>query len=373
MHHFLQQIVLRLVDWLTRPRNVGLKLMGYGVALLVATLGVDYLGQLDYRDGERQVSFKFATGGSLPKWVTLTAYGLGALLVVIGLVLVVYSFVANERQASRKLALVVELRGLHASPDTPAKDAELGRLPGRRLGLLLDFRPKSEAELVDPAFALQKVSSMKGALQTHADGRDPGDVAVAVGGLAAVPALFLAGMLLDDESAVTLYDWHRDSKRWRLIDGPDDGKRLMPVDYGALRTGATEVVLAVSLSYLVSLPTVQAAFPALGVVELRAEEVVADRYWSSEKQEAVVKSFREVAQELLHRGITRIHLVLAAPASLSLRLGMTYDRRLLPELLVYQFEKSSTPPYPWAFAMPTHGRPGAILVRTPAANLAANF
>lgn len=364
MHHFLQQIVLRLVDWLTRPRNVGLKLMGYGVALLVATLGVDYLGQVDYRDGERNFSFRFATGDSLPKWMTLTAYGLGALLLVSGLVLVLYSFVANERQTSRKLALVVELRGLHSSPDTPAKDADLGRLPGRRLGLLVDFRPKSEAELVDPAFALQKVSSLKSALQTHADGRDPGDVAVAAGGLAAVPALFLAGMLLDDESAVTLFDWHRDSKRWRLLDGPDDGKRLMPVDYSSLSAGATEAVFAVSLSYAVSVLAVKSSFPTLGVVELRAEEVVADKYWSSEKQQAVVAAFRAVVQELLHRGVHRIHLVLAAPASLSIRLGMSYDRRLMPELLVYQYERSCTPPYPWAFAMPTHGKPDATVVVT---------
>lgn len=364
MRHFLQQIVLRIVDWLTRPRNVGLKLMGYGVALLVATLGADYLGQVDYRDGARNISFKLATGDSLPKWMTLAAYVLGALLLVIGLVLVVYSFVSNERRASRKVALVIELRGLHASPDTPAKEAGLGRLPGRRFGLLLDFRPKSEAELVDPEFALKKVSSMKGALQTCADGRDPGDVAVAVGGLAAVPALFLAGVLLDDESAVTLYDWHRDSKSWRLIEGPDDGKRLMPVDYGSLQAGATEAVLAVSLSYAVSMSAVKSSFPTFEVVELRAEEVVADKYWSSEKQEAVVVVFRTVVQELLHRGVQRIHLVLAAPASLSLRLGMSYDRRLMPELLVYQYERTCTPPYPWAFTMPTHGKPDATLVLT---------
>ncbi len=370
MHDFLRQIVLRIVDWITRPRNAGLKLIGYGVALLVATLGVDYLGQVDYRDGERHVSFKIATGDSLPKWMTVAAYGLGALLLVIGLVLVVYSFVTNERQASRKLALVVELRGLHASPDTPAKDADLGRLPGHRLGLLLDFRPKSESELVDPSFALQRVLSMKGALQTHADGRDPGDVAVAVGGLAAVPALFLAGMLLDDESAVTLYDWHRDSKRWRLIDGIDDGKRLTPVDYSSLSADATEAVLAVSLSYAVNLSAVQPSFPTLGVVEMRAEEVIADKYWSSEKQLAVVAAFRAVVQELLHRGVVRIHLVLAAPASLTLRLGMSYDRRLMPEMLVYQYEKTCTPPYPWAFAMPTHGKPDATVVMTAKAAVA---
>lgn len=364
MQQFLQQIVGHVVDWLTRPRNVGLKLMGYGVALLALTLGMDYFGQVEFGEGESRVSFKFATGDTFPKWMTLTAYGLGVLLLVVGLVLVLYSFIANERQASKRIAIVVELRGLHASPDTPAKDADLGRLPGRRLGLLVDFRPKSEKELVNPALALEKICGVKSALQTYADGRDRSDVAVAVGGLAAVPALFLAGMLLDDESAVTIYDWKRDGKRWSLIDGPDDGKRLKPVDYSSLPAGATEAVLAVSLSYAVSILAVKSTFPKLEVVELQAEEVLSDKYWSIEKQQAVVAAFRTVVQELLHRGVQRVHLVLAAPASVSIRLGMSYDRRLMPELLVYQYEKSCTPPYPWAFALPTHGKPDATVFMT---------
>jgi len=360
MTNFIQTVVLRLLDWVTRPRTVGLRLVAIGGALLAAPFSLDWLGQLDLFDGKHWLTVKAATGSSLPQWMAPTAYAVGGFLVATGLVLLY----VDHKRTSRKVAVVIELRGLHSSPDTPAKDADL-RLPGQRLWLLVDFRPKSEAELVDPAFALQKVTSLKSLLQTHAGGRDPSDVAVAVGGLAAVPALFLAGLLLDDESQMTLFDWHRDSRRWRLIDGPDDGKRMMPADYSQLPTGATEAVLAVSLSYMVNLPALKATFPSLGVVELQAEEVVADRYWSSQKQEAVVSSFRAVAQEILHRGVNRIHLVLAAPASLSIRLGMTYDRRLLPELLVYQFERSTTPPYPWAFAMPTHGRPDAQLVRTP--------
>jgi len=358
----LQTVVHGVLEWLKRPRNIGLRLIGYGALVLSAALGMDLLGQLDYRDGQRSFSFKFATGDGLPKWMVLAAYALGTLLVVIGLGLVLYSFVTDAKRATRQIAVVVELRGLHASPDTPAKDADLGALPGRRVWLKLDFRPKTEAEHVDPVIALQKIAGLKGALQTLVDGRDPSDVSVAIGGLAAVPALFLAGMLLDDESAVTVYDWQRDTKRWRLIDGQDDGKRVMSVDYSSLPAGATEAVLTASLSYLVELSAVKAAFPTLNVVELTAEEVVADKYWSGEKQQAVTAAFRATVQELLHRGVRRIHLVLAAPASLAIRLGMAYDRRLLPELLVYQYEKSSIPPYPWAFAMPTHGRTTANLV-----------
>jgi hypothetical protein len=363
MNQFLQSIVLRLVDWLTRPRSIGLKLVAAGVVLLGATLGADWLGQLEYEDGQRRVSFKLATGDSLPKWMTLAAYGLAVLLVLIGLGLVVYSFVAETRTNSRKRAIVVELRGLHGSPDTPAKDADLGGLPRIREGLRLDFRPSSEGELVNPALALQKVSSMKGTIQTLADGRDPSDVVVAVGGLAAVPALFLAGLLLDDESAITIYDWERDTKRWRLIDGTDDGKRLLSADLSLLPEGTKEVVLAVSLSYVVNIVAVKEAFPKLPIVDLRVEEVAADKFWSVDKQQAIATDFRAAVQELLHKGVSRIHLVLAAPASLSIRLGMTYDRRLLPDLLVYQYEKSATPAYPWAFLMPTHGKPEAKLVK----------
>lgn len=366
MTNFIQTVVLRLLDWVTRPRTVGLRLVVTGGALLAAPFSLDWLGQLDLFDGKHWLSVKAATGSSLPQWMAPTAYAVGCLLVVAGLALLY----VDHKRTSRKVAVVIELRGLHSSPDTPAKDADL-RLPGQRLPILMDFRPKSETELVDPSFALQKVTGLKSLLQTHADGRDPGDVVVAVGGLAAVPALFLTGMSLDDESAVTLYDWHRDEKRWRLIDSPDDGKRLMPVDYSSLPTGATEAVLAVSLSYAVSLSAVKSAFPTLEVVELRAEEIVVDKYWSSEKQQAVVAAFRAVVQELLHRGVRRIHLVLAAPASLSLRLGMSYDRRLMPELLVYQYERTCTPPYPWAFAMPTHGKPDATLVVTPKAAAAS--
>jgi hypothetical protein len=359
MANIIRSLFLPFWEWLLRPRNVGLSLITAGVCLLVAPFSFDGQGQLDYADETRRLSLKAATGSSLPQWMAPTAYVAGGILVFAGLIVVFLDI----RRTSRKVAVVLELRGLHSSPDTPAKDANLC-LPGQKIWQPIDFRPKDESELVDPSFALQRLMAFKSVLQTHAGGRDPNDVAVAVGGLAAVPALFLAGLLLDDESQVTLYDWQRDKKRWQLVDGPDDGKRMMPADYSQLPAGTTEAVLAVSLSYQVDLPKVQATFPTLGVVELRAEEVAADRYWSSEKQEAVVSSFRAVVQELLHRGVTRIHLLLAAPASLSIRLGMAYDRRLLPELLVYQYERSSTPPYPWAFAMPTHGKPDASLVVT---------
>jgi hypothetical protein len=301
--------------------------------------------------------------------MTLVAYLLALVLVLLGVGVLLYSFFKNERLSSRRLGLVVELRGLHSSPDTPAKDADLGSLPMNRHGLKIDFRPKTEAELVSPHLVLQQLAAMKANIHAVTEGRDPSDVVVAVGGLGAVPALFLAGMLFDDESAVTIYDWQRDNKRWRLVDGPDDGKRMLPADFSGLEAGVSQIVLAVSLSYPVDLLAVKASLPTLGIVELRSELVQADTYWSNEKQQAIVAAFRSTVQELMQRGITRIHLIVATPASLAIRLGMSYDRRLFPELLVYQYERSCVPPYRWAFKMPTHGLPAATFIETSVATL----
>lgn len=127
---------------------------------------------------------------------------------------------------------------------------------------------------------------------------------------------------------------------------------------------AAEVVLALSLSYPVDLNGVRRTFPDLPVVQLRAEEIRADVYWSAEKQQAIVAAFRGAVQHLMERGVARIHLVLASPASLAIRLGMTYDPRLMPELLVYQYERTNPVPYPWALRMPHHGDASASIITT---------
>jgi hypothetical protein len=187
---------------------------------------------------------------------------------------------------------------------------------------------------------------------------------VAVGGLAAVPALFLAGVLLDDESNVQIFDWHRNQKVWRVPEGPDDGKRLQALDTSSLTSPSTDVVLVVSCSYQVEPQDVADAFPHYPVVRLDAEEKLADRFWSLEKQVAFVSEFRDSIQRLSNIGVKRVHVVLAAPSSLSIRMGMSYDRRLHPELVVYQYERSLHPVYPWGLLMPSHGQQQSVIIET---------
>ena len=351
-------VITRLLDWFTRPRSVGVAFLKYGTALVIATAGADFAVQVAHQAKEDGWSFSFGTGQGLPFWLTLVFAGAGLLLVVTGAIVLV----AEHRRERRRRLVVIEMRGLHASPDTPAVDKVVPTFRGDRRHLLLDFRPQGQDARVDSGYLLERVSSMKGTLQSLVDGADKRDVQVAIGGLAAVPALFLAGMLIDDESLVHLYDWDRSTKCWRAIDGADDSVRFLPIE-GLPSAGATsEAILVVEASYTVNQADVTASFTSsLPVVRLRIETPLADRFWSEQKQAALAAQFRDAVQQLSAIGVRRLHLVVAAPASLSVRLGMSYDRRLFPDAVVYQFEKGLSKPYPWGLQMPTVGSSAAII------------
>ena len=96
-------------------------------------------------------------------------------------------------------------------------------------------------------------------------------------------------------------------------------------------------------------------FPGLPIVRMTLDGGGLHSHWSDRKQGHLADQFLQTAFELDRRGVTRIHLVLAAPNSVVFRFGRSYDKRNLPAISVYQFEKGSHPPYPWAVAMPVRG------------------
>ena len=98
---------------------------------------------------------------------------------------------------------------------------------------------------------------------------------------------------------------------------------------------------------------------------MRIEDPLVNKFWSITKQDAIAKAFIETVQHLLQCGVQRLDLIIAAPASLSIRLGMAYDRRLFPDVAVHQYEKSTASGYPWSFRMPTHGLTRATVERAP--------
>lgn len=345
-------VVTRLLDWFTRPRSVGVAMLSYGSLIVVVTAGADIAFQVDRQSKDDGWSISLGTGQGLPLWFSLTVGGVGLLLVVIGALVLM----AEHRRERRRRLVVIEMRGLHASPDTPAVDKVVPAFRGDRRHLLLDFRPQGPDARVDPLYMLERMTSMKDTLHSLVDGADRRDVQVAIGGLASVPALFLAGMLLDDESHVHLYDWDRSTKCWRALEGPDDSVRFLPLEGLNTAGTASEVVLVLEASYSVYQADIANTFgQSIPVMRLRVDNALADRFWSEQKQSAMAAQFRDAVQQVCALGVKKIHLVVAAPASLSVRLGMSYDRRLFPKVVVYQFEKGMPKPYPWGLQMPTVG------------------
>ena len=355
-------VVTRLLDWYTRPRSAGIALLKYGALVIVATLGADWVVQVAQQTDQERWAFSFTTGQGVPLWATLFFAGMGLVMIFTG----TFILVTEMHRERRRRLIVIELRGLHLIPDTPAIDKVLPTFRADRRHLLLDFRPHGSESLVDPEHLLERILSMKSTLQTLVEGTDKRDIQVAVGGLASVPAPFLAGALLDDESHVHLYDWDGNTKNWRAIDGPDDNERFLPLEGLASVDGTKEVILVVEASYSVNQADISASFDAsVPVLRLRIANPLADRFWSEEKQLALTVAFRDAVQLISAKGVRTVHLIAAAPASLSLRMGMSYEKRLFPTLVLYQFERRAERPYPWGIQMFAPGLKPCVIESAP--------
>ena len=130
-----------------------------------------------------------------------------------------------------------------------------------------------------------------------------------------------------------------------------------------MRIGSTnEAALAVSVSYRVIADDVRTRVGDTPIVELKLNSGSPDCHWSDQKQRALGQQFLNAAIDLSNRGVKRIHLFLAAQNSIAFRFGRLYDKRNLPEAVVYQYQKGIFQPYPWGVLMPVCGveRPAII-------------
>jgi hypothetical protein len=86
-------------------------------------------------------------------------------------------------------------------------------------------------------------------------------------------------------------------------------------------------------------------------------------HWSEAKQSALADQFLDTLKQLDALGVQQIHLVLAAQNSVVFNLGRRYDKRNLPRVAVYQFERGEGTRYPWGIQMPVEGTTDARVVR----------
>lgn len=344
------------VDWLVRRRTPAVLLIRTGASLAIASIGGGWAINIAIYDRTSSFLLGVDTAGGL----SLLTY-LQLLVGVVGLgsigVGIQWERTRQRREAerlARRKVIVIEQRGLRSSAEAPLVDAVPTSIEGTRDPLLVDIRERIRDGVVTaPDAALERVVTIRRDLETRLSGRDRSDLDIIYGGLLPVPFTFLTGMLLDDEGRITVFDWDRGPETWRSLDGVDDGERfntpVLPSPLGS------EVVLVLSVSYRADLPAIERTFPGVPVVHLHLPTLSSDNHWSAQKQQALAQSFFETVKALGAGGVHHIRLVIAAQNSVVFRLGRIYDKRNLPDATVYQYERSSNPPYPWGVRLPTHG------------------
>lgn len=334
----------KIVDYATRVRTIPRILICSGMALLsiqVVQIGFPAVDLLWNRGGD---SVRFSVSDAPAESLTIAILALAVLLIAGGVALAYWDQRREEVRTAKTRAIVIESRGLRDEQGRSLSAAVSDESRCRVDDLVVDLRHfNRDGRVVDPEGAAQEAMLVPGELRRRRAGKDRDDISLVYGGLTPVPFTFLLGVLLDDEGPVATWDWDRTQDRWRKIDGPDNGKRFQ-VKWEAPQGPYREAVIAVSASYPILDENLARAFPGLPVMRLDLEDRGQDSHWSKEKQAALATQFLQEAKRLEGAGVKTAHLVVAAPNSLVFNLGKRYDRRNVPQAIVYQYERDSDPP-----------------------------
>ncbi|MFJ4156237.1 SAVED domain-containing protein [Pseudomonas sp. NPDC089752] len=348
---YLMWIGTKVVNFATRKRNIGLGVATVGVGI-IAIVGA---GSLNFE--VRQFfgvieAFKFSNEGGLNDHLTtLSAYG-ALVIIALGIFMAISDWRHERQERQRKRVAVVEVRGLVDTSDHPLLEAVPESLVGQRHSLLLDARQKLSSNPPQVAQVLNEIYLMPRDLRRIRDDNARADVQVVAGGIMQVPLLFFAGVVLEDEGNVLVMEWDRIHSRWGELADADSGDRFTITGLDTVPPGS-EVVLAVSASYVASLPDIEKAFPGTPLVHLRHPKPVPNRLWYTGENAALQQQFLETLGQLEGLKVSMVHLILAAPASICINFGRRYDPHNMPPLRCYQWQRAEENPYPWAVEMPT--------------------
>tara|TARA_R110000772_G_scaffold108722_4_gene211833 strand:+ start:43897 stop:44970 length:1074 start_codon:yes stop_codon:yes gene_type:complete len=357
MRGHLNNFIEGAIDWLWRRRSTGLTLIRISIPVLLVLLGMSFTMNVIVPTSSGTIIFSLDMSQGNPAYLIIIGLILDVILIVMGIVLLII----EERRLGKRRAVAIELRGLRDTAGDPLKDKIPRKIQGRREQILVNIR-RSDGCILDPENALQQVVHLPTSIAHFEAGADRSEITYVAGGLAPVPFSFLLGVLLDDESGVTLMDWDRKGDCWRSLDSQDDGDRFTVT--GMEHIGlAEEIVVSISVSYETNMPAIIQTFSGQPIVSLTLSELSIDGHWSEDKQSTLAQKFFDTMRALCGTGVKRVNLVLAAPSSIVIRFGRIYDKRNLPALTVWQYENGQNPTYPWGVSMPVAGNRAAIIFR----------
>lgn len=347
MKESLNYTIKKLVDWLVRKRSTGLLIMRAGAGIIGLTVVGNLAGNVLYTDSARTVELNVLSSDT-PVFLLYGGFLLGATLIATGLVWEGILYVRENRRLARKQVIAIEQRGLVNTTDSPLFNYVEKKNKGKKIDrIVVDVRDRLlNGSVSTPQLAIQKFLHIGQSIEERANQVSPEDVEIVYGGLVPVPFAFLTGYLLDDETHVEVLDWDRKLSGWRELDAVDDNDSFV-IDSSPLYPTTKEVVLAVSFSYVVDKEGIEKAFPGIPKIYLQLTNQRFDNHWSKHKQDRLAYEFFEVVKSFLDNDIEQVHLILACQNSVAFRFGQAYDKRNLPPITVYQYERKGTIRYPW--------------------------
>lgn len=364
MKSIFEYVIKKLVNYVTLVRSTARVILMCGTALLLYEGFWAGFPAAELFWSDQSQTMRFSATGSPAAYLSAAKLTIAVILIVVGGVWSLRDQRREEARTAKFKAIVIESRGLRDEEGRSLSSAVSEEMGCRVEDTLVDLRRfNRDGRVVDPNGAAEEVMQVIGDLRRRRTGKDRDDVSLAYGGLTPVPFSFLLGVLLDDEGPIDLWDWDRTQERWRKVGEEDDGKRFR-VDWHPPETPFDEAVIAVSASYPILGQNLERAFPGVPVMRLDLDGHGQDNHWSHTKQSALATQFLEQAKKLEGAGVKTVHLVIAAQNSLVFHLGKRYDRRNVPQAIIYQYERNSDPAHPWGVLLPKPGEKSVSIVAT---------
>ncbi|MFN0265224.1 SAVED domain-containing protein [Tepidamorphus sp. 3E244] len=352
LKRLLENFALKAIDWWFRVKSIERFMIGGSLALITSVYAGPRLIEVILRAALGAVPEGFLRAQRTLDLVDGWILAICTVLLLVGVGLAVSRYRSDAKVRSKKRNVVIEARGLRDDDGNPLADAVANDHEGAVTPIILDLRNRLDGQVIKPENAIADIAAAHRSVLQHKKDGDRASITTIYGGLTSVPYTFLTGVLLDDEGEILTYDWDRAQEAWRKIDGEDDGISFSVDDFRSVTEA--EVVVALGFSYPVTDDDLATTFN-LPIVRLTLESMSSDAHWSQKKQRRLGQEFFEAAKRLSANGVKRIHLVLAAPNSVVFTFGRRYDKRNLPELVVYQYQRGEVPAYPWGVLMPVAG------------------
>jgi hypothetical protein len=348
--YFIKRLIDRLFNIASTPRY----LISTGIFLALPT-GVTWAITANIPVDNHVLKVVFSLGETSSPYL----FFLGIALIFIGVFFEIWAHFREIDRENKRRIFVIELRGLRDVTGTPLTKAVPRNIKGVRETVLISLPCNNDGNILDPSKALQDVELTIKQLKQREAEYNRSEVVRIFGGLAPVPYLFLAGLILDDEQDLKIMDWNRETKNWQQLDQLDDSNRFMSTGLDKIPEGSKEVILSVSASHQVNIVGAKRTVGDLPIIDLELEGRSSSSHWSENKQMELTREFFETVREISDKGIEKIHLFLAAPASLSFRFGTCFDKRNFPETVIYQYKRGEETPFPWGISLPVAGKEAA--------------